>query len=240
MNFWRMFFRESLPENEIVKMSSDTILGIVRAGLLLRSEQVSKAWIFLTHLFLLSSSLSPLSRRVFDLIVFVHTSRFRSFLVHILIKPARCRVMTNRSSQYLSIDVDVDMWRWRGRLISPKWKDAKVFQLAILKKKMLLLVSDGTMSLIMQTHAILNARNPVIDIDIVGEANNIVSSLMDANSLPLTPTRVVGIIDIVNSGELLRRSNDWMSSSPKKKWIRHYLLGKSSSCASKNGYFIII
>lgn len=106
---------------------------------------------------------------------------------------------------------------------------------------MLLLVSDGIMSPIMQAHAILNARNPVIDIGIVGEANNIVSSLMDANSLPLTPTRVVGIIDIVNSGELLRRSNDWMSSSPKKKWIRHYLLGKTSfPCASKNGYFINI
>lgn len=103
---------------------------------------------------------------------------------------------------------------------------------------MVLLVSEGIMSPIMQMHASLNARNPIIDIGIVGKTNNIVSSLMDANSLPLTPTRVVGIIDIVNSGEVLRRSNDWMSPPPKKKWIRHYLLGKSSfSCASKIARF---
>lgn len=107
-------------------------------------------------------------------------------------------------------------------------------------KKMILLVSEGIMSSTIQTHASLNARNPIVD---VGETNNIVSSLMNANILPLTPRRVVGIIDIVNNGEVLRRSNDCMSPPPKKKWIQHYLLGKSFfSCASKNAryqYYII-
>lgn len=76
---------------------------------------------------------------------------------------------------------------------------------------------------------------------VVGEANNNASDLTDANSrLPSQPTTatsaaLVGVgknIDIVNGVERelssQRRNGgcDWMPPPPKKKWIRHYLLGE--------------
>lgn len=93
-----------------------------------------------------------------------------------------------------------------------------------------LLVSDGITSPVMQSRVSLSARDAVVDIGVVGETNNNVRGLMDANSLPPsmppTPTRVVDIIDIVNGGEPPRHNSDWMPPPPKKKWIRHYLLGE--------------
>jgi len=78
----------------------------------------------------------------------------------------------------------------------------------------------------MQSRASLNV------VDVVAETNNNVSGLTDANnpSSP-APTRVVGIIDIVNGGEPPRHGNDWMPPPPKKKWIRHYLLGEIPSAS---------
>lgn len=87
---------------------------------------------------------------------------------------------------------------------------------------------DGITSPVMQSRASLNAV-----VDVVAETNNNVSDLTDANNPP-APTRVVGIIDIVNGGEPPRHSSDWTPPPPKKKWIRHYLLGKvSSACVLK-------
>lgn len=71
----------------------------------------------------------------------------------------------------------------------------------------------------MQSRASLNTV-----VDVVAETNNNVSGLTDANNPP--PTRIVGIIDVVNGGEPLRHSSDWTPPPPKKKWIRHYLLGE--------------
>ena len=85
-----------------------------------------------------------------------------------------------------------------------------------------LLVSDGTAAV--QPRMNLNAvkatgAQRAIDID--NEANNNVNGLRDANSL--MPTQVVGIIDVVVNDEPVR---SWMPPPPKKKWIRHYLLGE--------------
>lgn len=90
-----------------------------------------------------------------------------------------------------------------------------------------LLLPDGTP----QSRISLSAG---IGVGVVGEANNNVSGLTDANSLPSSqppplpsaPTRVVGIINIVGDQEERRSSSEWMPPPPKKKWIRHYLLGE--------------
>jgi hypothetical protein len=107
------------------------------------------------------------------------------------------------------------------------------------------LVPDGITSPVMQSRVSLSARDAVVDI---GETNNNVRGLMDANSLPPpTPTRVVDIIDIVNGGEPPRHNSDWIPPPPKKKWIRHYLLGEilhqsrdSNASRNKNTHFCIL
>ncbi|XP_020287127.1 mucin-5AC-like isoform X3 [Pseudomyrmex gracilis] len=92
------------------------------------------------------------------------------------------------------------------------------------------LVPDGiTSPAIMQSRMSLNARDAVVGIDVVDEANDVVSGFTGANSLsPLTttattPTKVVGIIDIINDEKPSKQNADWIPSPPKKKWIRHYL-----------------
>ena len=92
-----------------------------------------------------------------------------------------------------------------------------------------LLVSDGTAAV--QPRMNLNAvkatgAQRAIDID--NEANNNVNGLRDANSL--MPTQVVGIIDVVVNDEPVR---SWMPPPPKKKWIRHYLLGEANLFVSR-------
>lgn len=86
-----------------------------------------------------------------------------------------------------------------------------------------LLVPDGTAAV--QPCMNLNAGKAAgaqRAIGVVGdETNNNVNGLRDANSL--MPTQVVGIIDVVVSDEPVR---SWMPPPPKKKWIRHYLLGE--------------
>lgn len=85
-----------------------------------------------------------------------------------------------------------------------------------------LLVSDGTAAV--QPRMNLNAVKAAgaqRAIDIANETNNNVNGLRDANDL--MPTQVVGIIDVVVNDEPVR---SWMPPPPKKKWIRHYLLGE--------------
>lgn len=85
-----------------------------------------------------------------------------------------------------------------------------------------LLVSDGTAAV--QPRMNLNAVKAAgaqRAIDVANETNNNVNGLRDANSL--MPTQVVGIIDVVVNDEPVR---SWMPPPPKKKWIRHYLLGE--------------
>lgn len=84
-----------------------------------------------------------------------------------------------------------------------------------------LLVSDGTAAV--QPRMNLNtvkAAGAQRAIDVGNETNNNVNGLRDANS-PM-PTQVVGIINVVNDEPV----RSWMPPPPKKKWIRHYLLGE--------------
>lgn len=92
----------------------------------------------------------------------------------------------------------------------------------IFRKMGVLLVSDGTAAV--QNRMSLNAvkvAGAQRAIDVGNETNNNVDGLRDANSL--IPTQVVGIIDVVVNDEPVR---SWMPPPPKKKWIRHYLLGE--------------
>lgn len=85
-----------------------------------------------------------------------------------------------------------------------------------------LLVPDGTAAI--QPRMNLNAAKAAgaqRAIDVGNETNNNVNGLRDANSL--MPTQVVGIIDVVVDDQPVR---SWMPPPPKKKWIRHYLLGE--------------
>lgn len=91
------------------------------------------------------------------------------------------------------------------------------------------MIPDGTAAI--QPRMNLNATKGAgvrRAIDAVGdETNNNVNGLRDANSL--MPTQVVGIIDVVVTDEPVR---SWMPPPPKKKWIRHYLLGERISHVS--------
>lgn len=88
------------------------------------------------------------------------------------------------------------------------------------------LVPDGTslaqsyVSLDAENLSTVNLQNTVeIDITVAGKMSN---NVTDMNNVVL-PTRVIDIIDIVKEHSV---HSDWMPPPPKKKWIRHYLLGE--------------
>lgn len=112
------------------------------------------------------------------------------------------------------------LFRWRACCTQQRAACARTR--AIVGNMGVLLVSDGTAAV--QPRMNLNAVKAAgaqRAIDIANETNNNVNGLRDANSL--MPTQVVGIIDVVVNDEPVR---SWMPPPPKKKWIRHYLLGE--------------
>ena len=112
------------------------------------------------------------------------------------------------------------LFRWRACCTQQRAACARTR--VIVGNMGVLLVSDGTAAV--QPRMNLNAVKAAgaqRAIDIANETNNNVNGLRDANSL--MPTQVVGIIDVVVNDEPVR---SWMPPPPKKKWIRHYLLGE--------------